>query len=350
MPDNAFQNSRPTFLVNGELREDLQESTTGLVINLPLQGCAHAEITLTDWGTPEDEDDADHLFTDLLLGSEIEIAFGEEGEHTVFVGDVTAVEEQYGDGAPTLALLLQDALHKLGRIRQSHSYEDMSPNDVVEQIANNAGLSTNIQVSTLVNHWNQINESELAFLLRFCGRFDVAARIDDGQLRAKPEEADADPIELTINDNVTRARFIADLNHQPSQTRVQGFNPANASTVDFDASDMMPEPSDTSAKSELNNLGWSVDEIVAMPFARSQAEAETYAKAHFTTQAKRFIQADLTCQGEASLKSGREVLLTGTSSRFEGTYRIVHCTHKFTSQTGFETSLKLNKADWRPSS
>jgi phage protein D len=348
MTDSAFQNSRPTFVVNGELREDMQESTTGLVINLPLQGCAHAEITLTNWGTPEDSDETDHLFSDLNLGAEIEIAFGEEGDQTVFIGEVTAVEEQYGDGAPTLAVLLQDALHKLGRIRQSNYYEDMSANDVVEQIASNAGLNASVQLSTMVNHWNQVNESELAFLLRFCGRFDIAARLDGDELRAKPEEPDSDPVELTINDSVIRARFIADLNHQPTQTRVQGFNPANAEVVDYEANNMMPEPTDTSAKSDLDALTWTSEEIVPMPFARSQAEAETYAKAHFTSQAKRYIQADLTCQGDAKLKSGREIILNGTSSRFEGIYRIVHCAHKFTSQTGFETSLKLNKADWSP--
>ena len=104
------------------------------------------------------------------------------------------------------------------------------------------------------------------------------------------------------------------------------------------------------AAATLAQLGWPGEEVVPHPFARSQAEADAYAGAHFRRMAKRFVQGDIVCQGEPSLKSGRDIELSGVSPRLRGTYQIVHCSHRFDSQNGYETHLKVNKADWSPAS
>jgi len=348
MTQSAFTNTRPIFSVDGQLREDFQESITGMVVNRPLHGCAHAELTLTNWGTLEGEDDPDLIFNDLSFGAEIKIEMGEENPATLFEGEVTGIEEQYGDGAPTLAILLQDKLHRLARTRQSRSYEEFSPDDIINALASDAGLSADVQVSNIIDSWHQINESNLAFLLRLTGRFDIGLRLDGNTLRAKQEEADAEPVQLVAQDSALRVRLLADLNHQPLSTKVQGYNVGTAESVDHIADQFSPAPTGDTANDILNTLSWPGEEVIPQPFARSQAEAEAYAQAHFQNQAKRFIRGDIACQGEALLTSGREIELTGVSARLEGTYQVVHCTHRFDSQNGFETHLKVNKAHWSP--
>jgi phage protein D len=349
MPESAFVNARPRLKVAGQQRQELQESLTALVVNLPLHGCAHAELTLTNWGTPEGSNDPDYLFDDIALGTELEIETDSAEPVTFFKGEVTALEEQYGDGAPTLALLLQDRLHRLARSRQSRSYEDQSPDDIVQAISREAGLQSDVSVSTVTDSWHQLNESDLAFLLRLLGRFDIACRLEEGRVRARPETADPEPVLIDAQDNALKVRLMADLNHQPTASQVQGYNMATAEAVDHRSDSMRPAPPDSSAADTLSALSWPGDEMLPHPFARSQAEAEAYATAHFRRQAKRFIQGDIVCQGEAHLRSGREIALSGVSPRFSGTYQVIHCVHRFDNQSGFETHLKINKADWSAS-
>ncbi|GGO76221.1 hypothetical protein GCM10011348_02910 [Marinobacterium nitratireducens] len=348
MPDNAFINSRPVVRVDGERRDDLVEALTGLVVNLPLHGCAHAELTLTNWGTPEGASTPAWVFDDIALGAELEIDMGQPDPVRIFKGEVTAIEEQYGEGAPTLALLLQDRLHRLARARQNRSYEEYSPDEIVRAIAAEAGLRADVQVSGVNDSWHQLNESDLAFLLRLLGRFDIALRLEDDTLRARPEEPDSAPVELSAQDSALRVRLIADLNHQPRASRSQGYSVATAEAVEHSSERLSPAPEATSAADTLSRLGWPGDETVPHPFARSQAEADAYAQAHFHRMAKRFVQGDIVCQGEPTLKSGREILLSGVSPRLRGTYQVVHCSHRFDSSTGYETHLKVNRADWSP--
>lgn len=348
MTEDAFISTRPSFKIEGNTREDLQESITGMVVNLPLHGCAHAELTLTNWGVPEGGQGPDYVFNDIGLGAEIEIEMGQPNPTVIFNGEITAIEEQYGDGAPTLALLLQDKLHWLARVRQNRSYEEQSPDDIVQAIASEAGVRADVQVSSINDTWHQLNESDLAFLMRLLGRFDIALRMDGGSLRAKPEQPDSNPIEISAQDSALQVRLIVDLNQQPLSSSAQGYNVGTAQAVEHTSERMTPAPSATSAATNLGQLGWPGEEVIPHPFARSQGEADSYADAHFRRQAKRFVQGDIVCQGEPTLKSGREVNLSGVSPRLRGTYQIVHCSHRFDNQTGFETHLKVNKADWSP--
>ncbi len=350
MPEDAFVNIRPVFSVDGRRRDDLSEALTGMVVNLPLHGCSHGELSFTNWGTPEGSRAPSYLFNDIGLGAEMEIEMGQPQQTRIFKGEVTAIEEEFGEGAPILTLLVQDKLHLLARSRQSRSYEEQTVDDIVQAIVSEAGLQADVQVSDINGTWHQLNESDLAFLLRLLGRFDIGLRLDGDTFRAKPEEPDAEPVELSAQDSALKIRLLTDLNHQPASSQVLAYNTAIAEEVDHTSETMTPQPSATSAVDTLSQLGWPGDEIVPQPTARNQREAEAYATSHFRRQAKRFIQGDIICRGEPTLKSGREIDLTGVSPRLRGIYQVVHCSHRFDGQNGFETHLKVNKADWEPES
>lgn len=349
MTDPAFVSSRPTFKLDGNTRAGLEPLLTHMVINQPLHGCAHGELHFTNWGIRDGGDTPDFVLDDIALGAELEVLMGQDDPVTLFKGDITALEERYGDGAaPTLVLLVQDKLHKLARSRHCRSFEDQSPDDIVQSIAGEAGLQADANLSSLTTSWHQLNESDLAFLLRLGARFDIGVRLNGNRLRAKPEESDANPLALSGQDSIISARLIADLNHQPSESRVTGYNLADDASTDFTSGGMEPAPPGTSATTALNDLGWSSAEVLPQPFARSNAEAEALAKAHLRRQGKRFISGEIICQGEATLSVGREIDLSGVTPRLCGVYQIVHCTHRFDNESGFETHLKVNKGGWQP--
>ena len=221
----AFSAIRPSLVVDGQPRNELQDALGALVVNLPLSGMAHAEVSLSNWGNTPDGGPPGFAFQDLGFGTAFDIRVGDdETGEVVFSGEVTGLEEAYGDGAPQLTVLLQDKLHRMARSRRSRVFEDQTPNDVVQTLADDVGLNPDVDISTISATFHQMNESDLAFLLRLTGRFEVAVRVEGENLRMRAEETDADPVVLDAQDSALKIRLLADLNHQPRETQVLGFN------------------------------------------------------------------------------------------------------------------------------
>ena len=337
----AFVSARPRFKVDGQDQPNLGEAVLSLKVRLPQTGMASAELLVLNWGNAGGSTPT-FLFQDLRLGSRLEILLGEDATQPAFKGEVTALEERYGDGAPQLAVLAEDGLHRLARKRDSHAFQDMSLDDVVQQVASQAGLSADVRVSAAAGTWLQVNESPLAFLLRELAPYDVSLRVVEGTLRAKDEEPDPSPLTLSPE----RARLIADLNHQPTELTVKGYNLKEDSTADSTQSTLSPAPAGQTATQVLGNLGWTSPSHPPHPFARSQSEAETLAQRQLRQKASRFVHGELTCREGAALRSGREVELTGLSPRFNGKYRVIDCEHSFDSTQGFRSHLRVQRPDW----
>jgi len=347
--DQAFVSVRPQIKIAGNENRDLAEALTSMAINLPLSGIAHAELTVTNWIATGDSGEHDFGFQMIGLGESLEVSMSQgDGFTRLFKGEVTALEESYGEGSPQLIILAQDKLHRLTRTRNNRVFEEQSLDDVINTLASGAGLTADVNVSSTVATYHQINESDMAFLLRVSGSLDIAARLQDDQLRVRPEQADADPVALDAQDSALKIRLIADLNQQPLSVKVKGYNLDNDEAVTETCDNLRLPATYKTAASTLADLSWDGEEIVPQPYPRAQGEAEALAKGHFNRAAKRFISGNIQAIGEAALLSGREIELSNVSPRFAGRYQVVNCMHHFNSVSGFETHLKVNKADWQP--
>lgn len=344
MTEEAFVRAKPLLKIDGEENRDLNEALSSMVINLPLSGMAHGELTFSNWIRSGEDAALGFGFQDIGLGKRVEILMGENQDLTIFDGEITAIEERYGGAAPQIILLLQDAMHILARQRHNRVFEEISPDDIVRSISDELGLSPDVNVSTDTTTYHQMNESNLAFLMRLLNGHAISLRIVDGSLRAKPEEDDAEPVELSPRDSALNIRLIADLNHQPTRITSQGFNAATNEPVQHEI-EALDNPGDgITAKELCDELSWAGENIVPQPFPRSQSEAENFARAHFERSARRFISGDIRCIGEPALTSGREITLNDVSERLLGNYLVVHCTHSFDTSSGFETHLKVSRA------
>jgi uncharacterized protein involved in type VI secretion and phage assembly len=345
MTNEAFINIRPIIKIDGEPNDELQRALKAFVINLPLSGMAHGEITAINWMPTGDSAELGFGFQEVGLGKSIEILMGENNDIPIFSGEITAIEERYSNAAPNIILLVQDKLHILARLRQNRVFEDQSPNDIVNTIASELGLTADANIATATANYHQMNESNFSFLSRILNSFGTTFRIEGSVLRARAEEPDTEPVELNAENSSMNVRLIADLNHQPEKVTVKGFNADTAESVSQQSNALPTPPEGITAKDINQDLSWPGENIVPQPFPRSQTEAESFAKAHFSRMARRFVSGDIRCIGEPLLSSGREVNLRGVSSRFQGKYQVVHCTHCFSHEQGYETHLKVNRAD-----
>lgn len=342
----AFINARPRFRVDGQDHAAMAEAVKDVAIQQPLSGRAHAEIRLINWGRVDGQNEPGFVFQQLRHGAEIAILIGEQAQQPLFTGDVTAIEERYGDGAPQLLLLLEDKMHLLARQRHTRRFEEQSLDDVLRTLADDAGLSADIQVSSQAGDWHQFNESNLAFMQRLLAPYDIAVRWQQGRLRIKPEEEDSNPLSLSPQDGMEYLRIVADLNGQPASAQIKGYDLSADEATTAQSEALQPPPRATSGVDVLNELGWPGEAYFPHPFAKTQTEADQFAVAAFRSRAKSFLAGEAVCTGNAAFGAGREVELTEVSDRLRGRYQIVHCSHRFDSSQGFRTFLKLNRADW----
>ncbi|MCP3849975.1 MAG: hypothetical protein GY694_07020 [Gammaproteobacteria bacterium] len=339
---NDIVNSAAQIQINQQRHDLLEQNLVTANISLPITGMSHMEIQLTNWGQAPDQTDPAFLFSDLELGDEIEISMGLSELNTLFKGEITALEELFGQGAPQLIILAEDKLHRLARLRNSNSFEEMSINDIAENLISDIGISSDIQISEQVETFNQINESNLACLLRLGQRYNIHLRLEEDALRMRAEEEDVDQIEYDLQQDISYARIIADLNHQPRQCQNYGWNLSGDTEVSTQS-----QPSLTQGKTAsdfLNDLGWGNTETTPSPFPVSQSQGEAFSQARFNQQTNHFVNARITCIGDARLRSGKQIKLSGGSNRFNGLYRIINCQHHFDRSNGYESHLLLEKS------
>lgn len=343
--DAAVISARPRVRIAGRDRPGLDDALLGVQVGLPLAGMARAELRVVNWGRGGG-DRPDFRFNDIGLGQPIEIRLGEQAEVADFSGEITAIEERYGGGAPQIVLLAEDPLHRLARRRRSRALEDQDLASVIGEIAADASLETDLALPDHTGTWHQLNESDLAFLLRLTAPLDLAPRLQDGRLRVRDEEPDRSPVLLDPSNNLERARLIADLNRQPKVMRSRGWNLGADDAIDAEADGLSPPPDGRTAADLLDELGWDGEADLPHPAPLSRAEAEALAAGGFRRRARTFVHGELHCRGLAGLRSGREVALIGVSPRLTGRWLVMDCSHRFDSAAGFITRLKVARGHW----
>ncbi len=335
----------PRVRLDGQARPDMAAAVQSLALRLPLAGPASLELQLRNWA--QTERGPDFVFDDLLPGQHIEILLGEAARAPAFRGTISAIEERYGEGAPQRVLLAEDALQELARHHHSRSFTDLSPDDVVRAVAEENGLTADVQISTARGQWLQLAESDLGFLYRLLAPWGTALRLDgEGRLRARPEQPDPQPVRLDPDANLSRLRLVADLNRQPAGMRAQGWDLAGDRPARGQAEALQPPPSGHDVRHWLDNAGWRDTLRLRHPFAFSAALADQWAHAALQTRNERLVHGEIVCPGLPHMAAGREVSLTGVSPRLRGTYRVVDCLHRFDRRHGFTTRLRVQRPWW----
>ena len=351
MTASSVHNIRPNIRLRGEVQPRFEQAALEVRVTMPPEGMAHAEIRLANWGATEDRGRAGFTFLDVALGDQIELELGGgTTQATVFDGEITAIEERYGSGAPQIVLLAEDRMHHMARFRRARSFEDMSIDDVLSILIQDVGLTPDVSVSSATTNVHQLNESNLALARRLAAPFGANLRLLNGNtVRIAAPEPTADPVTLDASDNATSVRVIADLNRQYTAATSAGYSIRTAEEVTHEASALAPAPSGTTAADQLGSLGWEGQAYTPQPPARSQSQADAFAEGAFAERAGRFVTAHVTCEGDPRLATGDEAELTGVSERFEGTYAIERCTHHFDTSEGYQVQLVLTRPDWNPS-
>jgi len=343
--------AKPTVRVDGEQHADVDALLRSMTMREQEGGLSSLELSYVNWRSRSDGR-AGFAFEDeaiFKLGSEVKVYAGETQKPTeIFVGKVSALEiSRDTEGPPRVVVVAEDGAQKARLARGIYVYEKKSLADIVKDIAGRmgckpvvAGLDDPSSVEV------QFNESDLAFLRRLLARHGADVQLVGSELQVSPrQDVRRNEIELRMDSQLARVRIVADLAHQVSEVRVTGFDPIQGKAVEGTGSGAAVGPGNgRTGKDVLTAALGKREQQTAHRLATTQSEARALAEDEFARRARRFVRVEGECEGNPALRVGSHVKLVDVSPRFDNTYYVTACTHRYDQKRGYSTEFRAESA------
>lgn len=355
MPDLGitplFYPARPTLSLDGRELPELGEAVQSLAVEESTAGLYCCEATFNNWGTHDGQ--VDFLYFDRQVfdfGREFSVKMGTgQTTSTIFAGRITALEGRYpAQRPPELVVLAEDRLQDLRMTRRSRSFEEVSDQEVIEQIAAGYGLATEVDVNgPRYSVLTQVNQSDLAFLRERTRAIDAELWIEENRLHVQARSRrSGGELDLTYGKGLQEFQVTADLAAQRSRLSVSGWEIDSKEAVDEGANEQSIQTELEGGESGggllASAIGERAERIVHLA-PLSSAEARTLADTHFQRMARRFVQGSAVAEGDGRLRVGAKVRLKGLGELFNGRYYVTRVKHTFDVSNGFRTCFDVER-------
>lgn len=290
----------------------------------------------------------------LEPGKTIEIWTRFEGrEGLVFDGEIVELEPDFEPSTQSLVVRAFDRLHRLARGRKVRSFQGVTDADLVQKLAQEAGLQASVGPTPQVHEYVfQANETDLEFLRRRSMALGYLLYVDRRTLHCEAPASSGGGVELKWGENLKEFQPRLTTVGQVSKVMVRGWDPEARQAIVGQAQNGrgspqigVPESGGQVAQSAFRREAQS---LVANRPIRSQAEADRVAQAMADQHASGFVEAEGTCLGNPGVIPGASVRVSGVGSRFSGTYFVTGATHAFKTSEGYTT--RFGVSGLRPSS
>jgi uncharacterized protein len=344
----AVYSARPTVRLAGQEDARVSNLLIGMKMEESEGGLSALELRFSNVASTHDggAEIAFPASSALHLGAEIAVYAGDQTEpREIFRGKISALEAEFNSGTPPeLLVLAEDAMQQARLARQSKIFTDQSPADIVRAVAADLGLTPVITGLTApAATWAQLNETGLGFLRRLLSRFDADLQIVGDELQVSPRgDVRRGSIDLALYSQLARARVTADLADQVTGVTVRGWNPTDGSAVRSETNSgthLGPGSGRTGADVLREAFGERSEHVGHFAVA-SDAEATALTQAAFDRRARRFLRVDGIAEGNASLRVGCTVSLTGLGAPYDNSYYLVHACHLFDVRQGYRTEFR----------
>lgn len=340
--------ARPTIVVGEETVPGLAGGLFGLTIEETVAGLYRCEALFGNWG-PKDGV-VGFLYFDratLDFGKRLRIKLGDA---VLFDGRITALEARFPEATPPqLAVLAEDRLQDLRMTRRTRTFADVSDSDLCSTIANDHGLTPQVDLSGPTHRvLAQVNQSDLALLRDRARAVGAELWVEDKTLHVTTRTSrQAQPVSLALNGRLREFSVIADIATQATALVASGWDVDGKQAIKPQADDSTVSAELDSGSSGASVLRQALGErkaSVAHTAPATEAEARAIAESWFRAQARRFVVGHGVADADPSLRVGGVVDIKGVGPLFEGKYYLAETRHRFDTVRGFRTEFVAERA------
>ncbi len=281
-------------------------------------------------------------------GDEIIIFMGLNSLHQLISGDITAVEPTFSTRSSSAVIRGFDRMYRLKFGKQSKTYENLSDNAIVSQVARSCSLTVQTPGNPpLVNpHVLQSNMSNYQFVLKRCEQLNYELVMDDTTLVFRPSAEGNSPLKtLQFPRDMDEVNLNMKLPTQGDEVTATGYDVSTNKVLTAVASSSTPQETmgGTETGYQAADDFPSSKILVECPDISDPQALQAVAKARYQTNLQAFIEGSMNLVGDNQLVAGVNIKLTGLSSRYNGIYYITSSTHSYDDSTGYKTSLKVRR-------
>jgi len=356
MPDlgeaSLLYSARPSLILDGREDPNLDDAVLAMSVEETTAGLYCAELVVGNWGATGGGN-VGYLYFDRQLfdfGKSLSIQVGEaDTAASIFEGRISGLEGRYPqDRSPELLILAEDRLQDLRMTRRTRTFEDVSDRDVIEQVARQHNLRTDLDVDgPTYRVLAQVNQSDLAFLRERVRSIDAELWIEGDTLHAQSRaRRESSEVTMTYGQALHEFSVTADLAGQRTELGISGWDVQAKEGLEeqVGADAIQSELDGGLSGSELlqSAFGSRVERIVhAVPW--SAEEAQAVATASFRNMARRFVRGRALCEGDGRIRVGTHVRLQELGTLFDGVYYVTRAKHTFDLAMGFRTHLVVER-------
>lgn len=344
---SAIVTARPAFEIGGQEKAFLAPALLGLAVHETVDGLFRCEATFGNWGNQDGHTDFLYFGRDVLeFGKDFAVKLGDA---TLFDGRIMALEAQFPEGRPAqIVVVAEDRFQDLRMTRRSRTFADVSDSDVMSRIAQDHGLTPQVDVSGPTHKvLAQVNQSDLAFLRDRARAVGAELWMDGKTLHAAARSSRSGTAkQLAFGRELREFSALADLAGQRTSVTVGGWDVPGKSALSAEATDSAISSElngDDSGVSILKSALGDRKDAIAHGVPINQQEAQARADAYFRGIARRFVTARGVAEPEPPLRAGASAELSGLGPLFSGKYYVAGVRHIFDGVNGLRTEFTAER-------
>jgi len=351
MPTPTAYVSQPKILISGQANDDLATNILSVFVEETIEGLYRCEARFNNFGARQNGIDYLYFGRDVLdFGKDIAIQLGPSDQAVqVFTGRITGMEADYPEqGGGQIAVLAEDKLQALRMIRRTRSFEDVSDEDVIQQIANAHSLTPQLDLNgPTYKVLTQVNQSDLAFIRERARSINAELWVQDTTLYARSRtNRNGGTIDLSYGVNLLSFTALADLAQQCTELGVAGWDVESKDGIEETAEDSSISAElngDSSGSSILQRAFAARKERIVHTVPFTVEEARAAAQARYRERARRFVTGTGLADGDGHMRVGSILNLSRLGSLFNGKYYVVRVRHNYDRTYGFRTEFDVER-------
>jgi len=274
----------------------------------------------------------DILNAGFKTGDEVVISMGFDSFEKLITGEIAVIEPQFHERI-SLEIRGYDRLRKLLSLpkgsSENGSFKDMKDSDIVTKIAQDAGLSAEVEDTKVVHpHVMRNNQNYFKFIEDMAKLNGYEFLANDKKIVFRKSRQDGSP-DITLKYGIDFTVFSVQCREAPEGVEVRSWDSKNKKEVVSTAKNKAGGASGPSV--------CITDETVVDP-----EHADEIAKAKLDAMMKNLFSGDGRCCGNPKIVVGANIKIEGVGDFFSGAYYVTEAVHSV-DDAGYMTSFKAQR-------